>query len=289
MISNDAILEIDWPTLKFDIPIPSTSFNIFLPKEPYTRDNIPIIIWVICSISTYWYHEHTEKVVHATSLVHYLLKIMTKLSKIHRQSIVKYAIEALRMFGDYRTIAENMSYFIQNIEIHNKYKIDWKCLNKLTIAYKYLDIGVTYDFDPGETLRHKKRIGSMVGEEHDTKLNSMNMRMLGSQSNNFTMIEKIKVMHDNPMYEDTVNVKLNKHKSDSKMNDSQSSPINVFEERKKAKTILHNSDTTPCSPYVDGCDLEFFDEEDVIEVKKRTFNLEYSEDEYRYFIIPISK
>jgi hypothetical protein len=72
---------------------------------------------------------------------------MTKLSKTHRQSIVKYAIEALRMFGSYRTIAENMSYFIQNIEIHNKYKIDWKCLNKLTIAYKYLDIGITYDFE----------------------------------------------------------------------------------------------------------------------------------------------
>lgn len=207
MISNDAILEIDWPLHKFDIPIPTQSFNIFLPKEPYSRDNISIIIWVVCSISTYWYHEHTEKVVHATSLVHYLLKIMTKLSKTHRQSIVKYAIEALRMFGDYRTIAENMSYFIQNIEIHNKYKIDWKCLNKLTIAYKYLDIGVTYDFegcankfmsnhkasfhqsdfiekahkefedfDPRETLKNYKRIGSVVGEEYDIKLTPMNIK-----------------------------------------------------------------------------------------------------------------
>lgn len=66
------------------------------------------------------------------------------------------------------------------------------------------------------------------------------------------MIEKIKVMQDNPMYEDTVKLKLNKHKSDNKMNDSQSSPINVFVERKKAKTLFNTSDTTPGTPYIDG-------------------------------------
>lgn len=51
------------------------------------------------------------------------------------------------MFGDYKTIAENLNYFVQNVGTYYKYKIDWKSQNTLSIAYKYLDLGITYDFE----------------------------------------------------------------------------------------------------------------------------------------------
>lgn len=128
----------------------------------------------------------------------------------------------------------------------------------------------------------------MVGNEHDNKLNSILIRPTGSVSNNLTMVESIKAMQDNPMYEDTVYNKQSKHKSIRKLAESQNSPINVFEERKKAKTIHNKSEASPANHF-EGCEVEFFDEEDVIDVKKRTFNLEHSVDELRYFIIPVSK
>ena len=40
-----------------------------------------------------------------------------------------------------------MSYFIQNIDIHSKYKINWKSLNKLMIAFKHLDLGNSYNYE----------------------------------------------------------------------------------------------------------------------------------------------
>ena len=322
MISEEALLKIDWPCYKFEIPEPPPSRDLFNPKEGYTKDNINIMLWIICCISTYWYPFHTEKIVHVTELVHYLLKVMTKLHKTHRKAIVKYTIESIRMFGDYRTIAENMSYFIQNVDIYSKYKIDWVSLNKLAIAYKYLDLGKPYDyeaignknsqayddkpcydesdfieitekesadlFDNHAKLDKQKRLGSIVGNENEIKLQSPRAYTLHRNKGNFTMVEKLRIMHDNPMYEETVE-KLIKHNSANRINDVVQSPLNVFVERKKTTHVQNHPETFGDLTPENGCDVEFFEEEETIEISKRTLNLEATKDEYQYFVIPTSQ
>lgn len=101
----------------------------------------------MCNISTYWYHDAKEKIVHTTALANFLLKSVSRLTRDHRRFIIKYSMEALRMFGDHKTIAENLNYFLKNVSAYNKYKIDWKCYNILSIAYKHTELGITYDYE----------------------------------------------------------------------------------------------------------------------------------------------
>lgn len=51
-------------------------------------------------------------------------KFMRDLDKSHRKIIMDHAIEIVRIFGDLKTIAGNMSYLIQNIQPFKYYKID---------------------------------------------------------------------------------------------------------------------------------------------------------------------
>jgi len=66
------------------------SFRTISTSVPYTKDNISVAIWILTNISTYWYHQNNEKIVHTTALVNYLLKSIPKLHRDHRKTILKY-------------------------------------------------------------------------------------------------------------------------------------------------------------------------------------------------------
>jgi hypothetical protein len=277
------VSDINWPTHEVVLENHTAVYDIFHPHKKYTKENVSTIICVISSIATYWYHEHSEKIMHVISLVNYLLKVTKRLDKDQRNIIVKYAIEAMRLFGDYKTIAENISYFTRNIDIQShKYKIDWRVLNKLYLAYKYLDLGKTYDFeelaiaktnsglaekrnydesefiqmtekdgDEGFSLHapleENRRLGSIVGDENEIKLSSLNQK---AGNGNYTMVEKKKFLSDNPVYEETMGRKISKQMSGNDPKQLPQSPLNVFEERKKYSSSNFNEDNaSPCTPF----------------------------------------
>lgn len=156
MLDECEVAEIEWPTNKQERDIRKKGYDIFNPEVNYTLENIDAMTWIVCSLSSYWYHQHSEKVAHVTWWVAQMIKLMKSNEESHLAMIMQQAIETMRMFGDYVTIASNMSYFIQSVEPFKHYKPDWKCMNKLKIAFKYLDLGTNYDF---ENIMVKSKIG----------------------------------------------------------------------------------------------------------------------------------
>lgn len=253
------------------------------------------------------------------NLIHYLLKIMSKLEKQHRKTIVNYTIEAIRTFGNYRTIAENLSYFIQNISISPKYEIKWKALNKLAIAFKHLDLGNSCISDgPNERVTlyedckdrfeeadyfdvHEKSIEEYFekarddtivlnktasGVDRDVNMSNHVESTFLKRDSNFTMVEKVKGPCSNPMYPKPLEIV--KHKSTNRDSQEIQSPLCVFIERKQ------KSNTIPHPPQISNVVEENLEEDEVsdddkIEIKKRTFEIEFTTEQFNYFIIPGSR
>ena len=237
------------------MPEPPPSKDLFNPKIPYGRGNINIMIWIISSILSYRYHENSEKLVHVMNLLQFLLKVMTRLDRAHRKVWINSTIEVIRIFGWDRTIAENMSYFIQNIDIHSKYKINWKSLNKLMIAFKHLDLGNSYNYELlitkisqieacKEILNDAENVeyfnlnnqfldnewtGSIGPEEKDLGAESPIAKNIDLRKPNNTVVEKCDKEQNSPMINDAAN--LIKQRSANKNYIDSSSPLNKYEEK----------------------------------------------------------
>jgi len=85
MLSHKHVNAVKWPHYPTEILHNPATYDIFNPEVQYTKSNINIVTWIICSISTYWYHEHNEKIVHTVDLLQFLLKVISRLDKTQRQ------------------------------------------------------------------------------------------------------------------------------------------------------------------------------------------------------------
>lgn len=55
------LVSLKWPVENLGTPKTGHVRDVFMPEQAYTRDNINDVIWLICWIGTYWYHENDEK------------------------------------------------------------------------------------------------------------------------------------------------------------------------------------------------------------------------------------
>ena len=256
MIDKNVIEEIDWPGYITGIPEPPPWKDLFNPKIPYSRNNINLMIWIIWSILSYKYHDDSEKLVHVMNLLQFLLKVMTRLDRVHRKAWINFTIEVIRVFGSDKTIAENISYFIQNIDIHSKYKINWKSLNKLMIAFKHLDLGNSYNyellasknsqyeeckeilndaeneefFNLHAQLLDNEWTGSVGVEEKELGIGSPIAEHIKMKRPNNTVVEKWEGERKSPILSNEI-AKFTKHKSANKNYADPQSPLNVYEEK----------------------------------------------------------
>lgn len=83
---NEIENNINWPNIVTIMSEPPPSKDLFNPKIPYSRSNINIMIWIISSIMSYRYHEDSEKIIHVINLLQFLLKVMTRLDRVHRKA-----------------------------------------------------------------------------------------------------------------------------------------------------------------------------------------------------------
>jgi hypothetical protein len=314
MLDQDEIQRINWPAEIIEIDDTKPTLSIFEPEVKYNYANINLMTWIVASLSAYRYHQHWEKIVHVTEWIHQLSKFMRLLDKSHWKIIIEHAIEIIRIFGDLKTIAGNMSYIIQNIQPFKYYKIDWKSLNKLSIAFKFLDSGITPEFenmvkkslngenkfgfadsDAIEIVKEETkdtfptdaeftkmmRLGSVIGSEEEIKLALAPARQVRSIRSNLTVIERKRDMHENPMYEETVNKLVKYNSSSKKMYKSPSGPI---EDGKVAQwgSPRSGGNNTGNNANEDIMDIEFFEDEEVIEINQRTFERGSGKGEFQY-------
>lgn len=320
--------------VKTEIKSEHINNDIFRPSTHYTKGNIGSIIWIICNIAVYWYHDDTEKIVHVGELIEFFVKIVSRIDKVQRQLWMDYAIDAFRLFGDVSTITENLSYFIQNIGSHSKYKIDWKALSNLAIAYRNLDIGLKSNFNETkgtsqwldstakfvevnakssmqfapvidveimndkeveELIETKAKLphttSSVVGTENDPDKDEYfsNLSPVHKTRSNHTIIKH----HDpevkefmNPIFGDSIS--YTKKFSSELKSDNNNQPVYVFDQRKKTSKVSsfdpNHSDLKP-----DEMDFDFLEDEEIIEVRERSLDLEKSEHPTKYNIILVSK
>ena len=225
------------------------------------------------------------------------------------------------MFGDLKTIAGNMSYLIQNIQPFKYFKVDWFNLNKLSIAFKFLDSGVTPEFeamaqrsmiednkfgfadsDAIEILEEEAkdafpstaeftkmmRLGSVIGNEEEIKLAVAPARQVKSIRSNLTVIEKKRDMHENPMYEETVNKMVKYNSSHKQMHKSPSGPIDDGRAAQWGSPRSGGNNTgNICNE--DMMDIEFFEDEEVIEVNQRTYERGSEKGEFQYYTSLVAK
>jgi len=100
------------------------------------------------------------------------------------------------------------------------------------------------------------------------------------QRNNQTMIEKRRDMNENPMYEETVN-KMVKFNSSSKVVNQTNAAATSFEESKTSYR-MSNENLMNMAPeeYIDMGSLE--DEENQVEIHKRTFEIDSDQTDNEY-------
>lgn len=58
-----------------------------------------------------------------------------------KEVLLSHIIENVGIFGKHLTIAENLSYLINGIQIIPEYETDWKTQNQLMLTFQYLNLG----------------------------------------------------------------------------------------------------------------------------------------------------
>ncbi|CAI2374575.1 unnamed protein product [Moneuplotes crassus] len=310
LLKDEALTDLEWPENSKEAVRKKKKKSLSC-KVPYTKDNITVVIWTACCISSYWYHQNNEKIVQTTALVNYLLKSIPRLHRDQRKHILKYAIEVIRMFGDYKTISENLKYFIKNISSYHKFKVDWQSQNVLAMSYKYLDLGNSYDFVScayDEDEENKENDSHISGHKHEQEKKMSNIKIYGSivafasELNLHAFSRKNKALkarylhlkgqvlavHENPMYEGIMNNPLVKH--NSAWGEKPDNPVDVFIQRNKCiRFIKMNGVHIKSTSDDENQNTQFILNDKQVELKKRTFEVEKTEDEFNYFILPTSK
>lgn len=85
--------------------------DVFNPKGiTYTKENINDAIWLATWISSYWYHENSEKRIHIVQLLLELPKM--KFSSRQKELLLSQIVDNLEAFGTPQVAAENLSYLL---------------------------------------------------------------------------------------------------------------------------------------------------------------------------------
>lgn len=61
MLDKNEIQTINWPSEIIELETKRQTNSIFEPEVFYDYKNINLMTWMVASLSSYWYHQHSEK------------------------------------------------------------------------------------------------------------------------------------------------------------------------------------------------------------------------------------
>jgi len=154
----EVIKDINWPPIAFASSSGGYLHDVFKPKGTYyTKENINEAIWLASWISTYWYHENTEKRIHIVQLLNELPKMI--FTSRQKELILSQIVDNIEAYGTPIAAAENLSYLLHCLfrpstersilsgysqsqeSINEPFSVDWRHQNQLMFWFHKLALG----------------------------------------------------------------------------------------------------------------------------------------------------